>query len=271
MRAARSSQALNLRNFFAWVKSVLIEQCVGKGEAVLDLSAGWNDGLAYFRERAGKLVSVEKNPSDAIEGGALSAKLSLPGFTCTVLEADAMSPSLAQKLPNCAETFDVVTCFSGFDTAFSSEEGTLQFFKNVAEALKQGGMFVGLTMDANIAVKRLRVSDRMSFGNTAYSLTFLGDHSKRFPIGQPCGHQYEWTNADDKRLGTREFLVIWPWLERAAAAAGLRALWQINLHDFFRRYRAPHAGLWERHRILGVPEDEWEIAYLHKVFAFEKL
>ena len=62
--------------------------------------------------------------------------------------------------------FDAVSCQFAIHYAWTSETNARNALKNAAVRLKKGGLFIGITTDANVLVKNLQaVESGLKFGN----------------------------------------------------------------------------------------------------------
>jgi mRNA (guanine-N7-)-methyltransferase len=61
--------------------------------------------------------------------------------------------------------FDAVSCQFAIHYSWTSEVNARNALKNAAGRLKKGGLFIGITTDANVLVKNLQAADGLKFGN----------------------------------------------------------------------------------------------------------
>mmetsp|Transcript_95582 Transcript_95582/g.160526 ORF Transcript_95582/g.160526 Transcript_95582/m.160526 type:complete len:259 (+) Transcript_95582:2-778(+) len=189
------------------------------------------------------------------------------------VEADCFSDDLTNKMvqEGCNHTFNVATCFFAVSLAFGAEEKVRHLLNNVSSKLQCGGVFMGTVMDANLVVKRLRNSrGSMEFGNgTTYNISFKDKPDKCFPKSRiPVGYEFE---VRIHNSAAKEFLVVWPYFVSLAEEYRLKLKWQRNVHELFSSYSRSYEDLYMKHKIREIPEAEWELAYLHKAFVFEKI
>eukprot|EP00668_Euglena_longa_P045704 GGOE01061383.1.p1 GENE.GGOE01061383.1~~GGOE01061383.1.p1 ORF type:complete len:283 (+),score=70.34 GGOE01061383.1:47-850(+) len=264
------AELANLKNFFQWVKSVMIKEFASTCEAVLDLCCG-NASEVLVWQSCSAAVYIG---ADANINCLLQARRTIPPtnqLKCSFVEADCFSMELEGKLVevNSPMDFNVVTCFFSIHLACSQEEKVRGFLHNVVAHLPVGGLFMGTVIDSNLVVKRLRASRDMGFGNAAYHITFSDRQDKAFPKSQPAvGHQFQLRIHDSS---WDEFLVVWPYFLRLAEGYGLRLKWQKNVHELYCIYSKQHEDQWRRQGIREIAEADWDVAYLYKAFVFEKV
>ncbi len=83
--------------------------------------------------------------------------------------------SLLDKLDDVAPGifFDAVSCQFAIHYSWTSETNARNALRNAAIRLKKGGLFIGITTDANVLVKNLQsVKSGLKFGNR-YLLSFV--------------------------------------------------------------------------------------------------
>ena len=184
--------------------------------------------------------------------------------------------------------FDVVSCQFALHYSFGTEARARRALQNVASLLRAGGVFLGTTADADVLVRKLRATHGLRFGNELYGVEFEARHAaKAFSAAAPFGLEYRFTLADAVD-DVAEYLVHRPTLERLAAECGLQlTLWH-NFHEYVHNRLAlpDDRQLWVSRGLGGVrdeatgaamparcalSEEEWEVAHLYAVFAFEKV
>lgn len=303
-RAGRQqSSILHLKNLNNWVKAVLISGHTARPcGRVLDLACGklgdfqkWR--MAGVYRYCGIDISrqaVEDATARFVEGAA-----TVSGLEAKFIRADlgAVDLSRAGVLEE-TEQFDAISIQFALHYLFQTEQRALTFFRNIANRLAPGGVFLGTIPDAAVLVRRLRdlqpggppatgqvAPQQLKFGNTHYSVEFTPASSfAQWRIGNhPYGIRYTFYLAEsvDK---VDEYLVPWELLERLAASVGLVPIANDNFHDFFARMTgaegsnvdpslaAEHRSLLSKMGVLDVSgslsPDEWAVAGLYRVFAF---
>ena len=186
--------------------------------------------------------------------------------------------------------FDVVSCQFALHYSFGTEARARRALQNVAALLRVGGVFLGTTADADVLVRKLRATHGLRFGNELYGVEFDARHAaKTFSAVAPFGLEYRFTLADAVD-DVAEYLVHRPTLERLAEECGLRLTCWCNFHEFVHERLKPECvhdrQLWTLRGLGGIreeegggalppprcalSEEEWEVAHLYAVFAFEK-
>jgi mRNA (guanine-N7-)-methyltransferase len=241
----KASSILHLKNFNNWVKATLIAEYAPRpARRVLDLACGklgdiqkWR--LAGVERYCGVDISgtgirdgrVRFNTTNA-RAGAMAAKLVRADLGATLLRGSGvLAPG---------EAFDVISIQFALHYLFQTEHRALTFFRNVADALAPGGVFLGTIPDAAYLIRRLRDLPRgqLKFGNSLYYVAFdPATAARQYAIGDaPYGLSYDFFLAESVEH-VKEYVVPWPLLTRLAAAAGLEPLANDNFHAFYERMR----------------------------------
>lgn len=290
--AARSvSSILHLKNFNNWVKAVLISEYAPHGcPRVLDLACGKLGDLHKWRlAGVSHYCGVDISGGNVHDGALRFNSLGGSGMRAKLVRADLGAvhlPTAGVLAPG--EAFDAVSVQFALHYFFDDELRALRFFRNVADALALGGVFLGTLPDTAQLVRRLRDRDLLggappAFGNALYRVAFTQRAAARqYALGDaPYGVAYDFflvESVEDSSgggAGVREYVVPWALLERLAAAAGLEPLARDNFHDFFARHATAHAATLRAMRVLdcegALSAEEWEVAGLYRVFAFRKV
>jgi len=289
------SSIMHLRNFNNWVKACLIAEYAPRpARRVLDLACGklgdllkWRlagaemycgadisltgvrDGCARFNARSGS--------RGAGSSGTMRAKLIRADLGATSLR---LAGALAA-----GEEFDCISIQFAMHYLFQTEARALAFFRNVADALAVGGVFLGTIPDAAYLVRRARdlPPGRRGFGNALYSVEFDVDALRRqWCLGDdPWGVAYDfWLTESVEHV--KEYLVPWQLLKRLAASVGLVPLARDGFHAFYERLTdarhprgAEHRATLASMRVLDcegtMRGEEWEAAGVYRVFAFRRV
>jgi mRNA (guanine-N7-)-methyltransferase len=247
--------------------------------------------------------------NEACNGGGSGGGGGGSGATAKFVRADLGVTNLGARgvlAPD--EQFDAISVQFALHYLFQSEARALCFFRNIAGRLAPGGVFLGTIPDAAVLVRRLRDAagppdagagggegagaadadaGAVAFGNGVCSVTFpRASVRAQWGLGAaPFGVAYTFYLADREVGGAPvdhvvEYLVPWPLLERLARACGLRPVARENFHAWFHRALGAAGSLGREARLtLGkmavldcegtVPAEDWEVAGLYRVFAFE--
>lgn len=166
---------------------------------------------------------------------------------------------------------DIVSMQFAIHYVFSSEERARTLFKHVSSFLKQGGVFIGTTVDPS-ALRFLLEShgdddDVSSFSNSISTIKAVD----KFSWEDDFGVGYEFT-LGDRVEGAVEYVVKPDILSGLARRYGLKLLFT----EGFRSFGSNH--FWDRLRKkmgserfgeMSIPEQE--VVGLYMVFAFEKM
>ena len=284
------SEILHLRNLNNWIKSVLFNKHIFRGDrrsrtgaAVLDLACGKGGDMLKFRASDIALyvgLDIAANSvRDAV--GRYNGQHGRPGmpFGAQFMAGDFCAPDLLERLPKSLSStrFQLATCQFALHYAFSTEERASQLLANAARRLEiEHGVFVATIPDANVLVKRLRAADGLSFGNPLYQVEFTAtSQTKAFRAdASPFGIAYRFSLKEAVE-DCEEYLVHLPTLKRVAKTHGLELLYAANFTDFFANEWPHHADLLERMKVLpadgSLSQDEWDVAHCYMVVAFRRV
>lgn len=274
----KQSRIYHLRQFNNWLKSVLINLHTRPGYAVLDLCCGKGGDLQ-------KWVAASCTTYFACDVAEVSVKVAMERynglkeapFRPMLYVCDCFSVRLADVLPSEA-AFDVVSCQFAIHYAFESEDRVRMLLRNVTDRLRDGGFFIGTTVDANVLVRKLRAVDANEVSSSIYNVK-LDDRfsSKRFTKGSPFGIRYFFT-LDQNVEDCPEYLVHFPSFEKLALEYDLELVMLCNFHDFFQNFVSDeHLHFRDLFFDMNVVNDngtmsaeEWDAIYLYTAFAFRK-
>lgn len=312
-RAGRQgSTILHLKNFNNWVKAVLISSSTPRPcGRVLDLACGklgdfqkWR--LAGVHTYCAMDIS-RQGMEDAVSRFNDGAS-AVPGLQAKFVRADLGAVDLtASGVLEPSEQFDAISIQFALHYLFQTEQRALTFFRNIANRLAPGGVFLGTIPDAAVLIRRLRdlqpggppptpaalTQEQLKFGNEHYSVEFdAASACASWRLGgHPFGVRYTFYLSESVER-VDEYLVPWELLDRLARAVGLEPIAADNFHDFFARMTGagvapgqhpPPVGegvrsapenlaLLSRMGVLDVEGtlslQEWEVIGLYRVFAF---
>lgn len=274
----KRSRIYHLRQFNNWLKSVLIKLHARPGYAVLDLCCGKGGDLQ-------KWAAVDCTTYFACDVAEVSVKVAMERynglreapFRPVLYVCDCFAVPLTDILPPDA-VFDVVSCQFAIHYAFASEDRVRMLLRNVADRLRDGGFFIGTTVDANVLVRKLRAVDASEVSSSIYNVK-LDERfsSKHFTKGNPYGVRYFFT-LDQNVEDCPEYLVHFPSFEKLALEYDLELMMLCNFHDFFKSFVcAEHAQFRDLFFNMNVVNEsgtmsaeEWDAIYLYTAFAFRK-
>ena len=274
-----SSEIVHLKKLNNWVKAVLIiKYTPPSGAHVLDLACGKGGDLnKWERRQVGLYAGVDiahesiRDLMQRYNGEGASQKVMK--FPTRLASGDCWAVTLRDAFADVAP-FDVCSCQFALHYSFNTEERAKQAMKNVSEALRPGGYFIGTLPDANVIVQKLRAAPGLEFGNSVVNIAFGPESaSKKFPSIRPFGIEYVFCLND--AVDCPEWLVPFPVLQKLASEYGLELELKQNFHEFINKESEPHAETMRR--VLGpqglaeISADEWEAAYLYLVFVFRKV
>lgn len=315
------SRNLYQKNFNNWIKSVIIGTTLqsvreGKGRDygvdVMDMCSGKGGDLLKWKiGNIHKLVcidiadvSVEQSKSRYEDLKKRNNRL----FEAEFITADCTKTRVKDLFAKATEKFDIVSSQFCFHYCFESLPQARVMMKNASESLKEGGYFIGTTIDSNAMLKRLRAEEGMTFGNEVFKVKFDLEDKHNIPLFSARYHFYLEGSVD-----CPEFLVYFPLMKKLAEEAGLELVFNKSFKDFYDQHcnthpyklllkkmfsleefppctpsgqlnwpilKYTHASHLRQqlkshndpsHQCIGtLSSEEWEIASLYQVFAFRK-
>ncbi|KAI9218536.1 guanine-N(7)-methyltransferase domain-containing protein [Blastocladiella britannica] len=268
------SPIFHLRCFNNWIKAVLMNRYLRRGDVVLDMGVGKGGDLQkYDKARIGELFAFVDVANVSIEQARdrYQSMRSRPSFMATFITLDCYNESILPHLPQ-SPHFHVNAVSMQFCAhyAFQTERQVRQMLENVSSKLASGGYFFGTIPDANLLVRKLRASDGLSFGNPIYTVAF--EQRETYPV---YGHQYTFKLVDAID-DCPEFLVHWPSFQQLASEYGLAQVEHTNFQRFYHQNAdGPFRELLVRMKVVtaaspALSAPEWEAAGLYTTFAFQK-
>lgn len=249
------SRILHMRNFNNWVKSMLIRDFVNKRKeekvdkdkfTVLDLGAGkggdllkWKKGdISYLvcADIAGTSLQHAQQRYRELEERHRRQHERGSMFRAEFIEADCTRVRLTERYHlGEAMRFDIVSCQFTLHYSFESLPQAQCMLRNAAECLLPGGFFIGTTPDAYDLVRRVRMSDGLTFGNDVFRVTFRD--KEQFPL---FGAQYDFHL--EGVVDCPEFLVHIDLLQELAQGFGLELVYKKRFEDFFDQFKEDSEG-----------------------------
>ncbi|XP_063779472.1 mRNA cap guanine-N7 methyltransferase [Pseudophryne corroboree] len=233
------SRIFYLRNFNNWMKSALIGEFLEKVQkkkqrniAVLDLGCGkGGDLLKWKKGRIQKLVCTDIAQVSVQQCEQRYSDMKHRNrheyvFDAEFVTADSTKELLSEKLRNPEMTFDICSCQFVYHYSFETYEQADMMLKNACQRLCPGGYFIGTTPDGFELVKRLEASDKNSFGNDVYGVTF--QEKGNYPL---FGCKYEF-NLEGV-VNVPEFLVYFPMLVEMAKKYNMKLIYKKTFQEFF--------------------------------------
>lgn len=231
-------------------------------------------------------------------------------YSCEFFPADATRDSLRDKLKNPNMLFDLAVIQFAYHYSFETIEQATKMIENVSRNLREGGYFVGSTVNANKVVAHTLAQKKLKFGNELFSIEFPEQAlaGERVPL---FGNTYQF-RLDDV-VDCPEFLVHFPTVVQIAKRFNLELHWQKRFEDYYleniddpekrkllQRMNAlkafplnertdeqqiaseyakaanyqknnPQLDINEVKRIGTISKSEWEACSLYMVFAFKKV
>lgn len=234
------SRIFHMRNFNNWVKSMFLNEFLNKikssqklGEhlRVLDMCCGKGGDLLKY-EKAGITHLICTDIADvSIEQCKVryDQMMSKGGrkFTAEFIACDSTLVRLREKYKDPSMKLNLVSCQFAFHYCFESLSQADCMARNASECLQPGGYFIATIPNANEIMKRQRVADDKSFGNSVYNIEFCCDTDKPPLFG--AKYQFHLEGVVD----CPEFLVYFPLLEELCRKYGLKLIRKTSFADYF--------------------------------------
>jgi mRNA (guanine-N7-)-methyltransferase len=235
-----------LRNFNNWVKATLIKKWSGLNPKVIDLACGKGGDLKkwkHAREYLG-IDLAEESIKDA-KGRVSDFKWDEKKFILRQGDFHSVSLPLIH--------FDICSIQFALHYAFSSQESALQVLRNVSNALKPGGYFIGTIPDA----EKIKAWDNSS------------QHCQiHFAFPEvPKKYTFHLTGAID---GCPEFLV--ENLKELAQSVGLEQIETFNFEAYLDQASPQEKDMMRFFKLdfSQNQKDQLQIAFLYRTFVFIK-
>jgi mRNA (guanine-N7-)-methyltransferase len=283
-KSRKHSPTYALRQLNNFCKRQLIASYVPQHAYVLDLAMGKGGDLQKMHDAEVLLyfgidvahASVIAHASDRYNS---SVYRRFDGFTARMLHGDAFTgdvQSALSRLGFAGEVFDIVSMQFALHYAFHSENVARSAVRNVSSSLCPGGLFIGITVDSNVIVKKLREHLGLAFGNSVYRVEFDQTYSnKTFNQSNGAfGLEYAFTleGAVDQ---CKEWLVHKKELQRLAQEESLELVTWTNLHEYITTLVQSDASarsmMFSHLQDAELDEDEWEAIGLYVAFVFRKV
>lgn len=234
------SRIFHMRNFNNWIKSMFINEFLAKikgsqklGEhlRVLDMCCGKGGDLLKY-EKAGITHLICTDIADVsieqckVRYDQMMAKGGRK-FTAEFIACDNTLVRLREKYKDPSMKLNLVSCQFAFHYCFESLSQADCMARNASECLQPGGYFIATIPDANEIMKRQRLANANSFGNSVYNIEFCCDTENPPLFG--AKYQFHLEGVVD----CPEFLVYFPLLEELCRKYGLKLVRKTGFADYF--------------------------------------
>ncbi|XP_015608861.1 mRNA cap guanine-N7 methyltransferase isoform X2 [Cephus cinctus] len=245
------SRIIFMRNFNNWIKSMLINEYLGKVRQdkshgaplkVLDMCCGKGGDLLKWRKaNITHLIcadiaelSVEQCQTryNDLVGRNTSDRGFAPVFTAEFITADCTKVRLREKYKDASVQLDFVSCQFAFHYSFESLQQAECMLRNASESLRPGGYFIGTIPDAYDLVSRWQKCEGNKFGNDVYSVEFQCEEKTKPPL---FGAKYNFHL--EGVVDCPEFLVHVPTLCKLAGKFGLELTMFDRFENFYERMK----------------------------------
>lgn len=240
------SRIFHMRNFNNWIKSMLINDVIGKVKAtqkhgaplrVLDMCCGKGGDLLKW-DKAGishlictDIAEVSVEQCKERYNGMGNKRYNNKSFSAEFFACDSTQQRLRSKYEDPSVELDLVSCQFAFHYCFESFEQANCMIRNAAECLRENGYFIGTIPNDKEIMKRQQRAGVPSFGNDVYRINFLCDLPKPPLFGAKYNFEL------DGVVNCPEFLVHFEFLEELAKRFGLRLVFRESFEDFFNKHK----------------------------------
>ena len=271
-----------LRDFNNWIKMSLINIFCPINANVFDICGGKGGDIRKYRfKKVNNYVLFDNANLSIKEAKVRVGKLenNIKAKNYIIETVNCFTEDITQKIPKDLQ-FDFVSCQFAIHYAFDNIKHIKRLFKNITTRLKEGGIFVGTTVDDKKLFEHLRKSDNLEFGNDLYNVRF--EQKSNF---KTIGTKYYFTLIE-AIPDIPEYLVRFKLFEKVANKYGLKLLYKKSFkecketlfnfayeYDLNKRvkdtiFNSIKTGY---NRIGNIPENQWEICDLYYIFVFEKI
>ena len=271
-----------LRDFNNWIKMSLINIFCPINANVFDICGGKGGDIRKYRFKKVNNYVLFDNANLSIEEakvrvGKLENNIKAKNYIIETV--NCFTEDITQKIPKDLQ-FDFVSCQFAIHYAFDNIKHIKRLFKNITTRLKEGGIFVGTTVDDKKLFEHLKKSDNLEFGNELYNVRF--EQKNNF---KTIGTKYYFT-LTEAIPDIPEYLVRFKLFEKVANKYGLKLLYKKSFkecketlfnfayeYDLNKRvkdtiFNSIKTGY---NRIGNIPENQWEICDIYYIFVFEKI
>lgn len=271
-----------LRDFNNWIKMSLINIFCPINANVFDICGGKGGDIRKYRFKKVNNYVLFDNANLSIEEakvrvGKLENNIKAKNYIIETV--NCFTEDITQKIPKDLQ-FDFVSCQFAIHYAFDNIKHIKRLFKNITTRLKEGGIFVGTTVDDKKLFEHLKKSDNLEFGNELYNVRF--EQKNNF---KTIGTKYYFTLIE-AIPDIPEYLVRFKLFEKVANKYGLKLLYKKSFkecketlfnfayeYDLNKRvkdtiFNSIKTGY---NRIGNIPKNQWEICDLYYIFVFEKI
>ena len=262
---------MSLINIFCPINANVFDICGGKGGDIRKYRFKKVNNYVLF-DNANLSIEEAKVRVGKLENNIKAKNYIIETVNC-------FTEDITQKIPKDLQ-FDFVSCQFAIHYAFDNIKHIKRLFKNITTRLKEGGIFVGTTVDDKKLFEHLKKSDNLEFGNELYNVRF--EQKNNF---KTIGTKYYFT-LTEAIPDIPEYLVRFKLFEKVANKYGLKLLYKKSFkecketlfnfayeYDLNKRvkdtiFNSIKTGY---NRIGNIPENQWEICDIYYIFVFEKI
>lgn len=284
------SDTVMQHNFNNFVKAMAVKQAAtqpdaSKGLSVLDLGCGkggdllkWgsnNTNVTYVGVDCDQtLLDAAQQRHDQFRSTRKNYGIRRVSFVCQAYKDFGSEEFIKSLLTrNGGRAFDVVSCMYSLHFAFETKATLDSFFTCVKRCLRKDGVFVAITTDTRVIMKRLWESPCLAFGNALYSVTTDSANTwtsaygnrVRFRMKDAQGMlEYEYVPSEREIMGRLRTELGAQTIQSANTLVyGLDAANNPQNNELV-KIMCP---LVQRDSPRTITRDEWEIAGLYRLYA----
>lgn len=244
LQARSESKIFYMRNFNNWIKSILINEYIGKIKEnltnrapirVLDMCCGKGGDLLKWQKAnithliCTDIADVSIEQCESRYKSMKERSGNQPLYTAEFIISDNTNCRLRERYKDPSIELNLVSCQFAFHYCFESLKQAECMLKNAAECLRAGGYFIGTIPDAYDIMKRQHQAKSKTFGNDIYDISFLCDTEYPPLFGAKYNFQL------DGVVNCPEFLVHFPLFVKLARKYGLELIMKERFEEYFQK------------------------------------
>ena len=267
----KKSEVYDLRALNNFIKAIMINRVVRRGDTVIDLGGGRGGDLNKFSHANAAMVVLTDISStsidEAIKRYDMLKNRNPRIFKAEFIDSDSSDPELKYHLP----VSDVVSAQFNLHYVFDTPERIDSTFENISQSLRKGGKLLITIPNSEYILKMVSKSkDGKSFGNRLFNIDFddpCNDRRYRFYLVDSVDNVYEYLIYEDEILD-------------AASRHDLKLRYNKSFDEIVKKdLRQSERDVMDRmvdnlykdSKFFPIPKAQWDIFKLYKVMIFDKI
>lgn len=259
----RGSNVFDLRSLNNFVKAIIINRYVQRGDSLIDIGGGRGGDLGKFA-----FPGVSSVVLTDISGLSLDRAQNRYNqlkrrnrriFDLSLIQSDSSDPSLSERLPRS----DIVTYQFGLHYLFDTPERAANTIRTISEALNPGGYLIITIPNAEYIEESVKGG---SMGNRLFNIRMISEDSYVFYLEDSVDNIIEHLIRREDLLtltSENDLTLIYE--------KSFNELIQKDLNESEKRLlprMVPNA--YSSSKILPISKPQWDVFKLYKVMVFEK-